>query len=81
MQPAEEDIAGGLHQALPGDHALAVVFEDSLGAEVSPRVPKPRPPSSAGIGGLAVPAKQQRDPCACANTPDTDYLPSEIGLA
>ena len=50
VQPAEEDVAAGLHQALAGDDALAVVGELAR-CRGTPRAPTPRPPSSAGTAG------------------------------
>ena len=40
--PAEEDVAGRLHQPLPLDHPLAVVARTRLAADVRPRAPRAR---------------------------------------
>ena len=52
VQPAEEDVAGRLHQALTGDDALARGSRTRSGRG-TPRAPTPRPPSSAGTAGPA----------------------------
>ena len=50
MQPAEEDVAGGLHQPLPGRRRARRGSRTRSGRG-TPRAPRPRPPSSAGTAG------------------------------
>ncbi len=76
--PAEEDVAGGLHQPLPGDDPLA------LGAEPGgPCVGREH--RLVGLLGLeeqrvlVVLAEQQHDPAAGADTADTDDLAGDVG--
>ena len=78
MNPAQEDIAGRLHQTLTGDDALAMVRELAR-AEGLLQHRRLRLLHLEEQGVLAVPAKQQRNPRPSADTPDTDYLAREIG--
>ena len=77
MQPAEEDVAGGLHQPLSGDDPLAVVVKLARLEELL---------EHRGLGllelqeqrVLAVAAEQQRDPGARADAPDADDLARDV---
>src|ERR671931_2535095 len=77
VQPAEEDVAGGLHEPLSGDDALAVIRELAGPEEgLEPR----------GLGFLdlqekrilVVAAQQQGDPRAGADASDPDDLAGEV---
>ena len=78
VQPAEEDVAGGLHQPLAGDHPLTVVLELARAEELLEH-------RCLGLLQLqeqrilAVAAEQQRDPGAGADAAHADDLAREVG--
>ena len=76
--PAQEDVAGGLHQPLAGDHPLALVA-----VRARPRVrgrARRRPASLAWRKQriLAVPAEQEDDPAAGADAAHADHLAGHV---
>src|SRR5262249_4497705 len=78
--PAEEDVARCLQQALPFDHSLAVRGEPALAEE---RL------QDRGVSLLdlqeqrvvLVPAQEQEDPATRTDAPDPDDLPREVDVA
>ena len=75
--PAEEDVAGGLHEPLPGDHPLAVVGVLARPGEV---LEHGRP----GLLHLqeqrvrAVAAEHQDDPAAGPDAAHADHLAGDV---
>ena len=77
--PAEENVAGGLHQALPGDDALAAVGVLALADEAFQhrflgflRLQEQRV--------LVVSSEHQQNPGAGADTADSDDLAGHVGV-
>jgi hypothetical protein len=77
--PTEENVAGGLHQALPGDNALAAVGVLAFADEPFQhrflsffRLQEQRV--------LVVPPEHEQNPGARANAADADDLPGHVGV-
>src|SRR5262245_46878387 len=75
--PAQEDVAGRLHQALARHHTLAVVGIRALADEaLEDRLLRLLHLQEQGI--LVVPAQEQPDPRARADAADADHLPGQM---
>ena len=80
VQPAEEDVAAGLHQALPGDDPLAMVGELAWRHELLEHR-RLRFLQLQEQRFVFVASQQQRDPVAGADAADADDLAREVEQA